>query len=376
MTYKQLFYLTGHCLSLDEHPQFREKIIELFQAEGRDLENFVQLCSDHLIIPAIYLKLKAHDLLAHLPEEYKQAFVEIYERNRERNQQILKQIDEITAILNKENIQPVFLKGTANLLDDLYSDLGERMIGDIDFLVKEEDYLKAAEILLKEGYYNQQERDGEIIEISSPDHHYSFLTKKDAPAVVEIHHVPVLVKYSRQFTSEMVFSQKRKITGKENTYVPSDSHKAIHTFIHCQLSDSGHRHLDTSFRDLYDAYLISKKVDLNEVLMQIEEKFKAQVFFCFVYRTFNLKEQIIFFDETKVKRYMIRYDWWMDHPKFNKLYFRIIELFNIVFGSYLEKLIKSIFSKSYRKYIWIRIKDPKWYKLHFSLIKNKLIRGH
>ncbi|HAQ21344.1 MAG TPA: hypothetical protein DCR40_19255 [Prolixibacteraceae bacterium] len=56
-------------------------------------------------------------------------------------------MDDITAILNKENIQPVFLKGTANLLDGLYSDVGERMIGDIDFLVKEEDYLKAAELL-------------------------------------------------------------------------------------------------------------------------------------------------------------------------------------------------------------------------------------
>ena len=57
-----------------------------------------------------------------------QALKEIYDLNRESNQQILRQIDDITAILNKENIQPVFLKGTANLLDGLYSDLGERMM--------------------------------------------------------------------------------------------------------------------------------------------------------------------------------------------------------------------------------------------------------
>jgi len=112
-----------------------------------NIQNFIQLCSDHLIIPAIYLKLKAHDILNDLPEDFIQAFKEIYDLNRERNEQILKQIDDITAILNKENIQPVFLKGTANLLDGLYSDVGERMIGDIDFLVKEEDYLKAAELL-------------------------------------------------------------------------------------------------------------------------------------------------------------------------------------------------------------------------------------
>ena len=67
-----------------------------------------------------------------------QAFTKIYGLNRERNIQILQRIDDITAELNKKNIQPVFLKGTANLLDGLYSDLGERMIGDIDFLVKEQ----------------------------------------------------------------------------------------------------------------------------------------------------------------------------------------------------------------------------------------------
>ncbi|MDP3642382.1 MAG: hypothetical protein Q8S54_04235 [Bacteroidota bacterium] len=61
MTYKETFYLTGHCLALDEHPEFREKVIELIRLEGADLENFVQLCSDHLIIPAIYLKFKAYN---------------------------------------------------------------------------------------------------------------------------------------------------------------------------------------------------------------------------------------------------------------------------------------------------------------------------
>ena len=115
MKYKQLFYFTGHCLALDEHPEFREKVIERFQVEGADLENFVQLCSDHLIIPAIYLKFKTHGLLEFLPEELTQEFQKIYDLNRERNQQILKQIDDITTVLNKENIQPVPLS-TANLL--------------------------------------------------------------------------------------------------------------------------------------------------------------------------------------------------------------------------------------------------------------------
>ena len=63
MTYKELFYFTGHCLALDEHPEFREQIIELFASEESNWEGFIQLCSDHLIIPVIYLKFRQHNLL-------------------------------------------------------------------------------------------------------------------------------------------------------------------------------------------------------------------------------------------------------------------------------------------------------------------------
>jgi len=45
-----------------------------------------------------------------------------------------------------------YFKCTANLLDGIYSDVGERMIGDIDFLVKEEDYFRTAAILYGKGY--------------------------------------------------------------------------------------------------------------------------------------------------------------------------------------------------------------------------------
>jgi len=354
MTYKELFYFTGHCLALDEHPSFREQVIKMIHAKNGDLENFIQLCSDHLIIPAIYLQFKKHDILACLPEDYIQALEEIYELNRQRNQQILKQIDDITATLNKENIQPVFLKGTANLLDGLYSDVGERMIGDIDFLVKEEDFLKTAEILLNNGYYDQLKIDGD--EITTPAHHYSVLTKKDAPAPVEIHRVPVDVKYARQFTSEMIFRQRKKIEITENTYVPSDPHKLIHNFIHSQLSHNRHRQWMSSFRDLYDAKPLFKRTNLNEAIDAVEEKYKAQVFFYQVKRTFNLNNETAAINPSILKKYINQYDWWMNHPLLFNLYLRIHHIFHLIFNVYLKIFLFATFSKSHRKFIAIRAK--------------------
>lgn len=360
MTYKDLFYLTGHCLSLDDHPEFREEIIARLQASEKDLENFIQLCSDHFITPAIYLKFKKHNLLSYLPEDFVKALNVISELNRLRNLQILKQIDDITTVLNKDNIQPVFLKGTANLLDGLYSDVGERMIGDIDFLVKEEDFLKAAEILLNFGYYDQLLLDGD--ELTTPEHHYSFLTKKGEPAVVEIHNFPVEKKYTTYFTSKMIFNQRKKIDNRVNTFVPCDNHKLIHNFIHSQLSHKRHWQWTSSFRDLYDAKLLFKRANLNEVLDAVEEKYKAQVYFYLVNRTFNLNNESITIDPSTIKKYINRFDWWMDHPALYNTYFRIAHMLHLIFNVYLKILTKSTYSKSHRKFISLRIKSSSWYK--------------
>ena len=67
--------------------------------------------------------------------------------NRERNKQIIQQAQEINSLLVANNIRPIFLKGTANLLASLYKDLDERMVGDIDFIFSKEDYPNAITIL-------------------------------------------------------------------------------------------------------------------------------------------------------------------------------------------------------------------------------------
>ena len=43
----------------------------------------------------------------------------------------------------RNNCTPIFLKGTGNLLANLYEDIAERMVGDIDFIFSKEDYPKA-----------------------------------------------------------------------------------------------------------------------------------------------------------------------------------------------------------------------------------------
>jgi hypothetical protein len=374
VTYKDLFYFTGHCLALDEHPEFREKIIELFadanpcpelalslskglskgssKGEGRNLENFIQLCSDHLIIPAIYLKFKKHDILAHLPEDFTQALEEIYELNRERNRQILRQIDDLTAVLNEANIQPVFLKGTANLLYDLYSDLGERMIGDIDFLVKEEDFLRAAEILEGKGYHHDEIYYSDL----KSRKHYPTLCKEGEIAPVEIHWLPVRPEHSGRFNSKVIFGNQKAIPGKPGLYVPSNEHKLVHNFLHDQLEDRGHAYKNSSFRGFYDLYLLSKCINVLPLVNQTGYRQKTISWLVLAQRVLGMPGRFYSIEPGLAKWFCLKYDLALNFVRTHNSYIS----FKIGLR-YFKKILKAFINKNERLYIIWRLKKINLY---------------
>ena len=146
MNNKELFYFLGQCLMLDEQPKKREEVIEKINTGNIDWQNFVTLGSNHLVLTAIFLKFEKHNLSNYLPVDLPPFLKEIYDLNNLRNEQILFQIKEVTALLNKNNIYPLFLKGAAHLLVGLYTGIGERILGDIDFLVPEKAYRHPAAV--------------------------------------------------------------------------------------------------------------------------------------------------------------------------------------------------------------------------------------
>ena len=265
----RVLYFIGQCLSLDEHPTFRDEIIAQFSDENYDWNQFIWTCSNHLVLPAIYLKFLKHDLLSYVPDVLAQHLEEIYTLNSTRNEQILLQVEEINATLNAAGISPIYMKGTGNLIDGIYDDIGERIIGDIDFLVPESDFLATAECFKNEGYqicfpaylpYDQMK-------------HYPRLWKEDVAADLEIHRVPVTQKYAAHFCSDLVQQSKKAVTDFPGCYVLSDDHKVTLNFIHSQLSNAGHRLGIVSLRDVYDLHCFSKRVDLQQIEAPYRQKY-------------------------------------------------------------------------------------------------------
>jgi hypothetical protein len=299
----RVLYFIGQCLSLDEHPSFRETIIVQFSEPDYDWNSFIWTCSNHLVLPAIYLKFRKHDLLGYLPEVLAQHLEEIHSLNRERNAKIIEQMKEITATLNRANISPVYLKGTGNLIDGIYSDMGERIIGDIDLLVPEGGYLKAVELAKAIGYENHwgEPRNPEKLK------HYPGLYRADVPADIEIHRLPVVPEYLKHFNSEMIFAQKTAVEGHAGCFVAGINHKIIQNFIHSQLSNAGDRLGVVSLRDVYDLYCFSKRADLQKTIQDAPYRQKYINYLKISEQILDLPGRFCPVDEKASQLYQLKY---------------------------------------------------------------------
>ena len=116
------------------------------EIKNLNLDILIRKASSHLVLPTLFIQLKKKKLLDEFPLELKAYFKFIYKKNKRRNKDLKREISNLSALLKKEKIDFVFIKGAANIISGLYNDLRERMVSDIDILVKEEqidDALKA-----------------------------------------------------------------------------------------------------------------------------------------------------------------------------------------------------------------------------------------
>ena len=364
MTDKELFYLTGKCLTLDEHPGFRKEMIELIGSDTIDWEQFVTLCSNHLILPAIYLKFKSQELLLCLPEELAEHLKDVYELNVARNNQIRIQLQTITELLNQRNIYPVFLKGAGHLLDGLYSNPGERIMGDIDFLVPEKDYLVSARLLESQGYATVSPV-ADYTNIGMLKH-FPRLAHPDFTAVVEIHRVPVQKKELRWFNTEIIDRKKLTVASLKGCFVLSDQHKIILNFIHSQISNKGHAYGVVSFRDLYDLYLLSGRSSVKDTLPHIHDKRKALAYYVFAGKALGLPGR--FYPKSNLSSWLFakKHELNLSSDFFYYANRNFHFLTHQLFTKYIGQIIQSFYSTTTRQSLLGRLSNRNWYKTHLN----------
>lgn len=365
----QIYYLLGNILMLDHHPEQRDLVVHQLHKSKLPPNLFIKVANWHWLLQALYPRIIRHQLEEYLSAELLSYLKMVAELNEQRTEALLEQMREITRLMNDSGIEPIFLKGSGHLIDQLYSHPADRIMLDIDFMVPDEVLEKAAGILLHHGYYQKREYDAEY---KHQIKHYPRLHKKGAAAPVEIHRTLVGNKYSEALDVMKVSNELVRPAALTGCYVLSDNHKLLHNFIHSQLEHNGHRLAQFSLRNLYDFYLVARRCD-PVALFQALPFYKRQSagYFAACDKTFGTTYLDRYGYKRAGKIYLLRFN--------TNLRFRWIVLTRSVYfritHSYIKKPIRAIYDRRLRRHLVKNLMSRRWYKKHLRKYKNIFMTG-
>lgn len=364
MTYAEMILFIAKSLTISLDIKNIKEVQDVIKSKDFNCDLFVKISTSQLILPALYCNYQRLDLLKYFPKELLIYMKYITDCNRHRNQKIVEQAQEINNVLISQGINPIFLKGTSNLLQGLYEDLAERMVGDIDFLVSADDFQNTVNILLNNNY-----RLVSNIGYDSPSFkHYPRVIKKDRIAAVEIHKEMIIEKYSGEFDYDTI---KNQIIRYKGFSFLGFNHQKVLSIFSSQINDNGFEYKSVNLRSSYDILLLSKKSPYVNYITEIDVLQKT--INCFLTTSHYLFGELdsINFNQTKfAKNYLNSFKKLLFSPLRRKIISKYIRL-KIFTRQRLKIIFKSFFYKEYRIWLIKRVSDKNWQREKLVQLKLK-----
>ena len=349
MNYKETLFFVAKCLTISLEKKNREEIEAKLQSEEIDWDAVVKVSTGHYAFPALYCNLKRVDFLKYVPADLVEYMKHITDLNRERNLQIIEQAKELNQLLLANNITSIFLKGTGNILEGLYEDVAERMVGDIDFLFSEKDFFRVIDILKKDNYAIPDNQ----LDYFSGFRHYSRLVKPERIAAVEIHKEVVIEKYRNEFNYIMICKDDQKIN---NFSVLSFENQLSLSIISSQVNDYGFEFKKFSLRNAYDVFLLSKKVNTKKAISKLTSlKNPLNCFLANCHLVFGDVDSLEFYKTKESDNYLKAFNKSILRKKINIIMY--FESIIIIFKRRFIIVCKSVFNTGNRKWLLKRIKN-------------------
>ena len=353
MNYKETLFFVAKCLTIN-HEEHNKIIIEdLLKSNAVDWDAVVKLSTAHYVFPALYCNLKRASFLTYLPEELVEYMKYITDLNRDRNKEIIEQAKELNELLLQNKITPIFLKGTGNLLEGLYEDIGERMVGDIDFIFSKKDYPKAIKLLTNNGYSSIYNKDY----ISPESKHYPRLIKYNEIAAIEIHKEILIEKYTQEFNYDFIKNSKQTIN---NVSVISFKNQLILSAAAVQINDQGFDTKSLRLRNAYDVFILSKKtIAKNAFSVFYELENPLTCFLASCYEVFNKPETLQYFESKKIAQYLVGFNKNLCDRELAKKIAKKTRNKVFIYDR-LNVIYKCFFYKAYRIWFLKTITDKNW----------------
>lgn len=308
--------------------------ITIDEIKAINIDNFIRISSSHLLIPLLYSKIKRKKLVDYFSAEFMTYIGKIHKINKNRNKELINEARELSEILNKEKIDYVFIKGTAMLLGGYFTDIGERMIGDIDFLVNVKEIKKTKKILIDNGY--------------SPISDYNFFNFRHIPRLVNNPNKLFAIEpHIRILDSSEFFKTKDVIDNSvilENIKIPNEEFIIKTIIYNHQINDNGYNTLIYSHRNIYDLYSVVKK---NKRYIFLENDIAGR--YLKIVNNIGLNFLINNFELNFISKFLI-------YIKFNmlklfKIYLFIFQI-SINLKTMIIRLREIMCNKDYRFYIY------------------------
>jgi len=357
LNYKETLFFIAKCLSISLEEKNRQEIEKQLKSTSIDWDAVVKVSTAHYVFPALYCNLKRVGFLRYLPQDLVSYMEQITDINRERNKQIILQAKDLNSVLLANNIRPIFLKGTGNLLAGIYEDIAERMVGDIDFIFSKEDYPKAITVLREFGYSEVHKQE------YYPPHefrHYRRLQKKNSIAAIEIHKDLLSIKkYTNEFNYSFVEKDSQVIN---QVAVLSYKNKLNLSIIANQINDQGFYYKTIALRNAYDVFLLSKKTNAMAAVNTLDKlRHSLHCFLASCYEVFNQADSLRYNPSAKTESYLSGFNSQFTNPIPTKRQSKYIKIYLFI-KIRLKIILKSIVYKEYRVWLLKILTDKNWCK--------------
>ncbi|MEJ2700089.1 MAG: nucleotidyltransferase family protein [Desulfuromonadales bacterium] len=232
------------------------------------------LANLHRVTLLWYLRLQQHGLTERIPADLRDYLDALLEQNRSRNRNLLIVLEPCLGAFSREGVEVILLKGAAALGDDLYADVGARIMGDGDLLIRADQQIQVDQVLQDLGF--QVAPESQENPFYRQHHHLPPYQYPEWQVCLEIHGGITDFAEKRAFPTERLFARAEAVSlcGRQaKTLHLSD--RLLHNACHAMVQDAGWLYSWCSLHELAEWDLLLRRetsvIDFEELLTHARE---------------------------------------------------------------------------------------------------------
>lgn len=219
-------------------------------------ERMIAASSHHNVTPALAYSCRNE---AGLPDDVHAYLAAVLTLNTRRNELLLDTLERVARTLAGIGVEPVLLKGSAALVEELYPTLGARVLGDLDVLVPADRATDANNALEGNGFHRSPKAHG------FTRHHLAPLIDGLTDAQVELHTAVLPFEFAGILPAGGFGEQAVPMLFRGlRVRLPSATGRVAHNIGHSALADGYHHDNDVDLRQLLDLVMVRSRHE-NEI---------------------------------------------------------------------------------------------------------------